>query len=132
MISAQRWRTVSVHGPRRHFGRKSRPVGAVPRRWVGVDAPQHAGHPADLDGAAARVLDAVPHLASRSNGSVGKRTPFPFALVRNSAMPATRMFMNAGAGSAGAWSRRVTDEHRLVHLPGENEVIILRARHHYE
>ncbi|WP_112467631.1 Txe/YoeB family addiction module toxin [Streptomyces triticisoli] len=33
---------------------------------------------------------------------------------------------------AGAWSRRITDEHRLVYLPGEHEVIILQARYHYE
>ncbi|MDQ0811508.1 Txe/YoeB family toxin of toxin-antitoxin system [Streptomyces sp. B3I7] len=31
----------------------------------------------------------------------------------------------------GAWSRRITDEHRLVYLPLENEVIVLQARHHY-
>ena len=33
---------------------------------------------------------------------------------------------------AGAWSRRITDEHRLVYLPGEAEIIILQARYHYE
>ncbi|MDQ0788881.1 Txe/YoeB family addiction module toxin [Streptomyces sp. B3I8] len=31
----------------------------------------------------------------------------------------------------GAWSRRITDEHRLVYLPLENEVIVLQARYHY-
>jgi toxin YoeB len=30
-----------------------------------------------------------------------------------------------------AWSRRVDDEHRLVYLVTDNEVIILAARYHY-
>jgi toxin YoeB len=33
---------------------------------------------------------------------------------------------------AGAWSRRITEEHRLVYLPGETELVILQARYHYE
>jgi toxin YoeB len=33
---------------------------------------------------------------------------------------------------AGAWSRRITEEHRLVYLPGEAEIIILQARYQYE
>jgi toxin YoeB len=32
---------------------------------------------------------------------------------------------------AGAWSRRITDEHRLVYLPSDDTVIILQARYHY-
>jgi toxin YoeB len=32
---------------------------------------------------------------------------------------------------AGAWSRRITEEHRLVYLPTENELVILQARYHY-
>ena len=32
---------------------------------------------------------------------------------------------------AGAWSRRITEEHRLVCLPTEAEIIILQARYHY-
>ncbi|WP_066361148.1 Txe/YoeB family addiction module toxin [Herbidospora mongoliensis] len=31
----------------------------------------------------------------------------------------------------GAWSRRITDEHRLVYLPVNDELIILQARYHY-
>jgi toxin YoeB len=31
----------------------------------------------------------------------------------------------------GAWSRRITEEHRLVCLPRDNELIILQARYHY-
>ncbi|MEV0630268.1 Txe/YoeB family addiction module toxin [Nonomuraea wenchangensis] len=33
---------------------------------------------------------------------------------------------------AGAWSRRITEEHRLVCLPMDDEVVILQARYHYE
>jgi toxin YoeB len=31
----------------------------------------------------------------------------------------------------GAWSRRIDDEHRLVYVVKDDEVIILAARHHY-
>jgi toxin YoeB len=31
----------------------------------------------------------------------------------------------------GAWSRRIDDEHRLVYLVTEAEIIILPARYHY-
>jgi toxin YoeB len=31
----------------------------------------------------------------------------------------------------GAWSRRITDEHRLVHLVTDKGVIVLQARYHY-
>lgn len=32
---------------------------------------------------------------------------------------------------AGAWSRRIDDEHRLVCLVDEEDVVILQARYHY-
>jgi toxin YoeB len=32
---------------------------------------------------------------------------------------------------AGTWSRRVTDEHRLVYLVDDEDVVILQARFHY-
>jgi len=32
---------------------------------------------------------------------------------------------------AGAWSRRVTDEHRLVYLVDDEDLVILQARFHY-
>jgi toxin YoeB len=32
---------------------------------------------------------------------------------------------------AGAWSRSITEEHRLVCLPTEDELVILQARYHY-
>ena len=33
---------------------------------------------------------------------------------------------------SGAWSRRITEEHRLVHLVDGDDLIILQARFHYE
>jgi toxin YoeB len=31
----------------------------------------------------------------------------------------------------GAWSRRIDDEHRLVYLVTDDEIVILAARYHY-
>ncbi|MEJ7725858.1 MAG: Txe/YoeB family addiction module toxin [Actinomycetes bacterium] len=31
----------------------------------------------------------------------------------------------------GAWSRRIPDEHRLVYLVGDGDLVILQARYHY-
>jgi toxin YoeB len=33
---------------------------------------------------------------------------------------------------SGYWSRRVTDEHRLVYQISDSEIIIISCRHHYE
>lgn len=35
-------------------------------------------------------------------------------------------------GIAGAWSRRITDEHRLVYLILNDDLVILQARYHYQ
>ena len=32
---------------------------------------------------------------------------------------------------AGAWSRRLTQEHRIVHLVSRNRIDFLQARYHY-
>ncbi|GAA3937611.1 hypothetical protein GCM10022383_14790 [Microbacterium soli] len=34
-------------------------------------------------------------------------------------------------GASGAWSRRITEEHRLVHLVDGDDLIVLQARYHY-
>ena len=34
-------------------------------------------------------------------------------------------------GATGAWSRRITEEHRLVYLVRGDDLIILQARYHY-
>ncbi|MGH3544352.1 MAG: Txe/YoeB family addiction module toxin [Mycobacteriales bacterium] len=33
---------------------------------------------------------------------------------------------------SGAWSRRITDEHRLVYQISNNDLVILAARYHYD
>ena len=32
---------------------------------------------------------------------------------------------------AGCWSRRISDEHRLVYLVDGDDIVILQARYHY-
>ncbi|MBM7766773.1 MULTISPECIES: Txe/YoeB family addiction module toxin [Glutamicibacter] len=34
-------------------------------------------------------------------------------------------------GASGSWSRRITDEHRLVSIVIEEDLIFLQARYHY-
>jgi toxin YoeB len=34
-------------------------------------------------------------------------------------------------GISGAWSRRITDEHRLVYQVQGDDLVILQARYHY-
>lgn len=34
-------------------------------------------------------------------------------------------------GAQGAWSRRITEKHRLVYLGDGDDLIILQARYHY-
>ncbi len=35
------------------------------------------------------------------------------------------------SGGPGTWSRRITDEHRLVYLVDGQDIIVLQARYHY-
>ncbi len=35
-------------------------------------------------------------------------------------------------GFQGYWSRRITDEHRLIYKVAENEIRIAQCRYHYE
>lgn len=35
-------------------------------------------------------------------------------------------------GIAGAWSRRITEEHRLVYQVLAGDLVVLQARYHYE
>ena len=34
-------------------------------------------------------------------------------------------------GADGAWSRRITQEHRLVYMLSDGDLVILQARYHY-
>lgn len=35
-------------------------------------------------------------------------------------------------GVGGAWSRRITEEHRLVYLVLDPDLVVLQARYHYK
>ncbi len=35
-------------------------------------------------------------------------------------------------GASGAWSRRITEEHRLVYQVLEQDLVVLQARYHYQ
>lgn len=59
-----------------------------------------------------RVLDLVEAVLREPFTGIGKPEPLKHHL-------------------AGAWSRRITGEHRLVYLAHRNRVQILQARYHY-
>jgi toxin YoeB len=33
---------------------------------------------------------------------------------------------------SGAWSRRITEEHRLVYVVDKDDLVVLQARYHYD
>ncbi|MBX7558236.1 type II toxin-antitoxin system YoeB family toxin [Streptomyces sp. tea 10] len=43
----------------------------------------------------------------------------------------TRPLTPGCTGGRGAWSRRITAEHRLVYMVVGDDLIILQARYHY-
>ena len=61
---------------------------------------------------ALRVLDLVDASMRDPFGGLGKPEPLRYVL-------------------AGCWSRRVTQEHRLVYRVGEERIDFLQARYHY-
>lgn len=62
--------------------------------------------------AALRILELVEATIRQPFGGIGKPEPLKGPL-------------------AGAWSRRITREHRLVYLVDSNGVQFLQARYHY-
>lgn len=62
--------------------------------------------------AALRVLELVNAILRDPFEGIGKPEPLQFGL-------------------AGCWSRRITQEHRLVYMVLENRVDFLQARYHY-
>jgi toxin YoeB len=62
---------------------------------------------------ALRALDLVEAVLGDPFGGIGKPEPLKHQL-------------------AGAWSRRLTKNHRIVYLVSENRVEFLQARYHYE
>lgn len=61
---------------------------------------------------ALRILDLVDSAVRDPSGGIGKPEPLKFYL-------------------AGCWSRRITQEHRLVYLVREKRIDFLQARYHY-
>ena len=61
---------------------------------------------------ALRALDLVEAILRDPFGGIGKSEPLKYIL-------------------AGAWSRRLTEEHRIVYLVSGNRIDFLQARYHY-
>lgn len=61
---------------------------------------------------ALRALELVEAVLRDPFGGIGKPEPLKHVL-------------------AGAWSRRLTQEHRVVYLVRENQIDFLQARYHY-
>lgn len=61
---------------------------------------------------ALRVLSLVEAVLADPFGGIGKPEPLKYAL-------------------AGAWSRRITQEHRLIYKVVRNQVVFVQARYHY-
>jgi toxin YoeB len=61
---------------------------------------------------ALRVLDLIEAVMRDPSTGIGKPEPLKFVL-------------------AGCWSRRITQEHRLVYKVSENRIDFLQARYHY-
>ncbi len=61
---------------------------------------------------ALRVLDLVEAIARDPFQGIGKPEPLKYVL-------------------AGAWSRRITEEHRLVYAVSADRIDFLQARYHY-
>jgi toxin YoeB len=72
------------------------------RYWVKVDRK-----------IALRVLDLVEAIARDPFIGIGKPEPLQHVL-------------------SGVWSRRVTEEHRLVYLVSESRIEFMQARYHYQ
>jgi toxin YoeB len=62
--------------------------------------------------AALRVLELVHAISPDPFAGIGKPEPLKF-------------------GFAGCWSRRITQEHRLVYRASEKQIDFLQARYHY-
>jgi len=61
---------------------------------------------------ALRVLDLIEAILRDPCAGIGKPEPLKYVL-------------------AGAWSRRLTEEHRIVYLVSQDRVDFLQARYHY-
>ena len=88
----------------------------IPRQWVAVFQPEFIE---DLKywvntnrKASLRALDLVQAILRDPFSGIGKPEPLKF-------LP------------SGTWSRRLTEEHRIVYLVGDGRIDFLQARYHY-
>jgi toxin YoeB len=93
-----------------------RPRAKAEREWLGVFHPEFVD---DLRfwvstnrKVALRALDLVEAILGDPFAGIGKPEPLKYLLP-------------------GAWSRRLTEEHRIVYLVGDGRVDFLQARYHY-
>lgn len=61
---------------------------------------------------ALRIFTLIEAIMRDPFGGIGKREPLKYL-------------------DAGAWSRRITQEHRLVYVVGEDRIDFVQARYHY-
>ena len=71
------------------------------RHWIGTDRK-----------IALRAFDLIEAVLRDPFAGIGKPEPLKYVL-------------------AGCWSRRITQEHRLVHRVSQNRIDFLQARYHY-
>jgi Txe/YoeB family toxin of toxin-antitoxin system len=63
--------------------------------------------------------------------SEARKHLFPLIEQVNEDRTPVEITSKRGDALAGAWSRRVDQEHRLVYLVDGDDVVILQARYHY-
>ena len=59
-----------------------------------------------------RINRLIEDIVSNTFAGIGKPEPLRYAL-------------------AGCWSRRISEEHRLVYIVDSDDIVILQARYHY-
>lgn len=96
--------------------RGSRRPGPVDRDWIAVFHPEFVDDlrfwVASNRGVALRAIDLVEAILRDPFAGIGKPEPLKY-------LP------------SGTWSRRLTEEHRIVYLVGDGRVDFLQARYHY-
>jgi Txe/YoeB family toxin of toxin-antitoxin system len=91
-------------------GRRQTAVGVVLGQGEGSDTSVILAAAGE---AAMQLVDSVTPALRDPTGGIGKPEPLKY-------------------GIAGAWSRRITEEHRLVHQALDADIVVLQARYRYE
>ena len=56
---------------------------------------------------------------------------YTFPLADTTPRSVTILLVICKYGISGGWSRRITDEHRLVYQVLDDDLVVLQARYHY-